>query len=654
MHTRFLHTDEITPPLEQYPDLTHAIRVDCVLAADWHYVEGFLARLYAASCSARILIHIPEYYGDPTMHPDSRAWLLEKVLLQYSRISVWQRAHLLLTLERAEIRCISRHGLEYFQQPFGIISQADGSSTLFTLMPTPSAVHRLLWVDNQPDRVQWGTREFHTLWEHAFVLHCSHERIERLLHPPAPYRAPITPTGAAWLVPDDVNLIGHLAMHDATPLRYLHRCRFAVHRLVRTTYYAVVRAQAGKLVTIIGAEDWLLQVRALLQQWQCADSVMQRIRVCTPADVAQSTVYAEVWCATADAWTPEFVQQSVVQAALYRGVDVVLFGLKADLTDVAELSALLARLATGCEHVFGNSVSRWRRPTCIAELQQAPALANNADISEIWEWVRNPLPPSDAHPLFHDIRTNLRISDSQNIAHRMALTTQLSPRLQERLYQFFPEFLKHMTPWSRFIVDDNEVQHAAFLQEVTIEATAWEMAQSHIIQRISAILRMQKHCLFWVDQAVDTVPLRTVCQALPQVAVVYIGEQDCTVNGQPSLLHLLPALVQTHTCLVLVTPAAVHRTIAILPFLDITLRFATATPTVTTHIKRWAIGRHEAWYWDVHHGLSQRAILPTSRSMEADIYIPMLREDGEYAWELSATTSFDNASFSRYTTRSSS
>jgi hypothetical protein len=635
MHTRFLHSDEITPPpMEQYPDVSQAIRVECVLAADWHYVEGFLGRIYAASCSARILIHLPEYYGDPTMHPDSRAWLLEKVLLQHSRASVWHRALLLLALERAEIRFISHHGLEFFQQPFGTISHADGTSTLFTLMPTPSAVHRFLWVDHQPDRVQWGQREFEALWQHPHVLPCSPDRIERMLHPRAPYRAPIVAAWAAWLVPDDINLVCHLATHTTTPLRYVHRCRFAEHRLVRATYYAVVRAQAGKRVAIIGDEDWLLHVRALLQHWQCAAELSERIALLSPATVAAARApFAEVWCATAEAFTPEFVHHSTVQAALYRGVDVVLFGLKADLADMAELAAVLVRLATGCEHVFGNSVSRWRRPTCINELQQSSMLAESADLSEIWEWVRNPLPPSDAHPICHDIRTNLRIGDSQNIAHRMALTTQLSPRLQERLYQFFPEFLKHMTPWSRFIVDDNEMQHAAFLQEVTIEATAWDMAQSHIIQRISAILRMQKHCLFWVDQAVDTVPLRTVCQALPHVAVIYIGEQDCTVNGQMSLLHLLPNIIQTHTCLVLGTPAAAHRILAILPYLDITLRFATAAPALATHIKRWAIGRHEAWYWDVQHGLSQRAVLPAVRTVAPSVYIPRLSEDGEYAWE---------------------
>lgn len=638
MHTRFLHSDEITPPIEQYPDVSQAIRVECVLAADWHYVEGFLGRIYAASCSARILIHLPEYYGDPTMHPDSRAWLLEKVLLQHSRASVWHRARLLLALERVEIRFISHHGLEFFQQPFGIIRQADGTSTLFTLMATPSAVHRLLWVDQQHDRVQWGQREFLALWQHPHVLPCPADRIARLLHPPAPYRAPVAPAWAAWLVPDDINLVRHLAIHATTPLRYVHRCRFAEHRLVRATYYAVVRAQAGKHVTIIGDDDWLLHVRALLQHWQCDAHMLQRIALLTPAAVADGGALGEVWCATAEVFTPTLVHHSTVQAALYRGVDVVVFGLKADLAEMTVLSALLARLATGCEHVFGNSVSRWRRPTCINELQDAPALAERADLSEIWEWVRNPLPDSDAHPLCHDIRTNLRIGDSQNIAHRMALTTQLSPRLQERLYQFFPEFLKHMTPWSRFIVDDNEMQHAAFLQEVTIEATAWDMAQSHIIQRISAILRMQKHCLFWVDHAVDTVPLRTVCQALPQVTVIYIGEQDCTVNGQMSLLHLLPDIVQTQTCLVLVTPAAASRTLAVLPYLDITLRFATAAPTLATHIKRWAIGRHEAWYWDVHHGLAQRAVLPAERTVAPGVYIPRLSEDGEYAWEPAPTT----------------
>lgn len=633
MHTRLLHSDEITPPLDQYPDVTHAIRVECVLAADWPYVEGFLGRIYAASCSARILIHLPEYYGDPTMHPDSRAWLLEKVLLQHSHASVWHRARLLLALERAEIRFISHHGLEFFQQPFGVISQADGTNTLFTLMSTPSAVHRLLWVDNQLDRVQWGQREFHALWHHAHVLPCTSERIERLLHLPAPYRAPIAPAWAAWLVPDDINFIHHMAMHVSTPLRFLHRCRFAEHRLVRATYYAVVRAHAGKQVTIVGAEDWLLQVRALLQLWQCGPAVTERITLLPPDAVAAGAAIGEVCCATAEVFTPALVSHSAVQAALYRSIDVVLFALKADFIEMADLSAVLARLATGCEHVFGNSVSRWRRPTCIAEIAQTPALADSADISEIWEWVRNPLPPSANHPLFHDIRINLRIGESQNIAHRMALTTQLSARLQERLYQFFPEFLKHMTPWSRFIVDDNEMQHASFLQEVTIEALAWDMAQTHIIQRISAILRMHKHCLFWVDHAVDTVPLRTVCQSLPQVAVIYIGEQDCTVNGQMSLLHLLPGIVQTHTCLVLVTPAAAHRTLAILPYLDITLRFATTTPTLATHIKRWAIGRHEAWEWDVQRGLSQRAILPTTRTTEAGIYVPRLSEEGEYSWE---------------------
>lgn len=86
-------------------------------------------------------------------------------------------------------------------------------------------------------------------------------------------------------------------------------------------------------------------------------------------------------------------------------------------TDVRELWDLLGILNSGAEFVLGDSLSPWR------EYEQAiPLVTGESQVTserEAWQWLSNPLPPSNQHHIVQQIRDHLAI-DSQSFlcAHR--------------------------------------------------------------------------------------------------------------------------------------------------------------------------------------------------------------------------------------------
>lgn len=86
-------------------------------------------------------------------------------------------------------------------------------------------------------------------------------------------------------------------------------------------------------------------------------------------------------------------------------------------TEVPELWDLLRVLNAGTEFVLGREIfGRW------GEIDRALPLVkgetNSRDEREVWEWIRNPMPPSSEHPLFATLRLQLGLSGDRFFTDR--------------------------------------------------------------------------------------------------------------------------------------------------------------------------------------------------------------------------------------------
>jgi hypothetical protein len=73
---------------------------------------------------------------------------------------------------------------------------------------------------------------------------------------------------------------------------------------------------------------------------------------------------------------------------------------------------LLDVLSRGDPSVFGNMYGPWRKPGHALALVMGD-VELPSDLTEQWEWVRNPLPPKEEHPDFEILRRRLGIEDRE-------------------------------------------------------------------------------------------------------------------------------------------------------------------------------------------------------------------------------------------------
>jgi hypothetical protein len=111
---------------------------------------------------------------------------------------------------------------------------------------------------------------------------------------------------------------------------------------------------------------------------------------------------------------------------------------------------LLDVLSSRDESVLGNPFSRWHRSgealSLIMENGKFPS-----DELEIWEWIRNPLPPKAEHRDFEVLRGRLDISEYQPVVPGDSFERLGLPD-RARLLELFPRFVKDHNPFIRRIV----------------------------------------------------------------------------------------------------------------------------------------------------------------------------------------------------------
>ncbi len=119
--------------------------------------------------------------------------------------------------------------------------------------------------------------------------------------------------------------------------------------------------------------------------------------------------------------------------------------------DPIEAFDLLAVLGEGNDSVLGSSFSHWRtRPREGLDLvlgRKDPP----ADLSELWEWLRDPLPPGEEHRDVKLLRKALQISDGTAYAKPEDLQ-RLQPPDRARLQRLGARFFAEHNPYIRAIV----------------------------------------------------------------------------------------------------------------------------------------------------------------------------------------------------------
>ena len=111
---------------------------------------------------------------------------------------------------------------------------------------------------------------------------------------------------------------------------------------------------------------------------------------------------------------------------------------------------LLDVLSRGDESVLGNVFSRWRRSAEALNLVMGWAELS-VDENQIWEWVRNPLPPKSEHLDFEILRRRLELPDEEALIPGDAFTRLGTPD-RARLSGLFPRFVRDHNPFIRRIV----------------------------------------------------------------------------------------------------------------------------------------------------------------------------------------------------------
>lgn len=138
-------------------------------------------------------------------------------------------------------------------------------------------------------------------------------------------------------------------------------------------------------------------------------------------------------------------------------------------TDVHELWDLMRVLNNGAGFVLGRAeLGRW------ADFDRAlPLIKGDQDLPddrEAWEWLRNPLPPAQEHPLFNALRLQLGVADDSFFTDR-GFGSLGYPERQALTEALAPGFLREHNPVVRHTVlrRRRTLEDAGLLERVGVE-----------------------------------------------------------------------------------------------------------------------------------------------------------------------------------------
>ncbi|MFC1851360.1 phospholipase D-like domain-containing anti-phage protein [candidate division CSSED10-310 bacterium] len=138
-------------------------------------------------------------------------------------------------------------------------------------------------------------------------------------------------------------------------------------------------------------------------------------------------------------------------------------------TDVRELWDLMRILSSGAEFVLGDSLSPWRDHE-----QAIPVVTGKAPIStesEVWQWLRNPLPPGNENEYIGLIRDHLNISPADFSCYHSFDNLDFLVKNQWLSSCLAPDFFKLNNPVLRHTVlrRRKELEAEGLLEKVGVD-----------------------------------------------------------------------------------------------------------------------------------------------------------------------------------------
>ena len=119
--------------------------------------------------------------------------------------------------------------------------------------------------------------------------------------------------------------------------------------------------------------------------------------------------------------------------------------------DPIEAWDLLEAINRGHEGILGTRYSRWRIDARGGLELVAGRAEPPEDVRDVWEWIRDPLPPSSEGPDFKSVRGRLALSEGERWA-RPEAWDQLRPPEQSRVRALRADFFRDHNPYIRHIV----------------------------------------------------------------------------------------------------------------------------------------------------------------------------------------------------------
>lgn len=595
MHTRLLSINEIMPPRSHKPDLAKALRHDCVIRSDWHYLIDTLEAVLHSTCTARIVI-ISEFLSiDYEMTDRERWWALDRALAHTYMLRLWQLYDQIKSQGRVQIRIVPFRGIDTVLQEFGVTEYIDQSHHAFTVVPASRQINRIVWEDTSPQRVTWSIQEFDNLWQHPWGMTITDEHLERLMKANEVHPVAIRAVHLDWLTPADIHVLTQLVHAVQQGERKVHIVNSYTALIVRIVYLAQLYIHHQRQRVLICIPDiYVPDVQVMIVNLQLTPHIHEFIDVCGHTGIAQLRVSMHEYSCVLT--TNEITKDSTHEYLFNHERAVIVFALRNHLPHAMDLWHIIKQLAQRDDRLLGSPQSLWQQQTAVHRLLHT-GLPD--DIESAWEWYRNPLPNSVQHPVFARIRTSLRVNEMQTIAHRLALHTQLAPSDRSVLSNFFAEFVARYSPITSATVTDLVHHNPSHTQYVEFDYSMCIHDMNTVIHYLTATLRQKQHSLCWIGDGIDVLPIQRACQAVERVRFVYMSDRIISVDGQIIPINMLRDILQSgETCIVVATPSVRALVWQVIHLIDVTFALAVGQAPLISNRKRVMNGIHRRFHWD--------------------------------------------------------
>lgn len=596
MQTRLLSLNEIMPPQSHKPDLQKALRHDCVIRSDWQYLIDTLEAIVHSTCTARIVV-ISEYLSiDYEMAEHERWWALDRALAHTYILRIWQLFAQIKAQGRVQMRIVPFRGIDTVLQEFGVTEYIDQSYRAFTVVPASRQANRIVWEDTTPQRVEWSNREFEALWHHPWGMAITDDHLDRLMKANEVHPVAVRAAHLDWLTPADIHVLTQLVHTAQQGERKVHIVNNYTALIIRMVYLAQLYIHHQRQRVLVCVPDMHLpDMHVMVVNLQLTQHIHEFIDICGASALASMRPHIDAYSCVL--MTDEVINDGAHEFVCASQRSVIVFAMRAHLSHAIDLWRLVKHLAHGDDRLLGSPQSLWQQQGAVERLLALQG--NNEGVEQAWEWFRNPLPASAVHPVFARIRTSLRVSEMQTIAHRLALHTQLVPSDRTALINFFGEYVARYSPVPSATITDLVQHNPSHTQYVEFDHGMCLHDINAVIHHLTATLRQKQHCLCWIGEGIDVLPIQRACQAIERVRFVYLSDRIISVDGQIIPIVMLRDILQSgETCIVVATPSVRALVWQVIHLIDVTFALAVGHAPLISNRKRMMIGVHRRFSWD--------------------------------------------------------